>query len=66
MASQNTINLYKHYLTVPIKARQAAELLKNFPELEEKSKVEEAPEKQDIRVPKKKDGSNNSSRRKKG
>ena len=40
MASENTKKLYKHYLTVPNKARHAAILLKKFPELEEKEILE--------------------------
>ena len=47
MLSENTKNLYKHYLTVPAKARHAAELLKKFPELEspiEHEKVDEPKE----------------------
>ena len=39
MASLNTKNLYAHYLTVPHKKKQAEELLKKFPELEEKAEV---------------------------
>lgn len=46
MASINTINLYKHYLEIaPKKAKQAAVLLERFPELAEKPKVEQKPEK---------------------
>ena len=40
--SQNNINLYKHYIDIaPKKERQAAVLLKMFPELEKLSKPEE-------------------------
>ena len=41
MASENTKRLYAHYLTVPTKARHAAELLKKFPELKQNGKKDD-------------------------
>ena len=48
MASENTKRLYAHYLTVPTKAKQAAELLKRFPELKQNDKKETAGKKEEV------------------